>query len=111
MGVDVDIIFGSLWVRHEWLDQELSQNTDNSLHLLRLASSRSNPGLRLWPCLVQGKETALASSLDELIGLRNELRTGSEEPWICDLGLVENGRNLSILREVERGELWRRVVC
>lgn len=44
-----------------------------------------NPGLCLVPSLVQGKETSLSTTLDELIGLRDEL--GVEHPaWKFGVG-------------------------
>lgn len=98
-------------MRHEWLNQELSQHADHGLHLLRLSSTTSNPRLRLWPGLVQGQETALAPSLDELIWLCNELGAGSEQPRVGDLGLVEDVGDLSVFGEVEGGEPRGRVVC
>lgn len=86
-------------MRNKGLYQELSQNTRCVLDLLLLASSLSNPGLGLGPSLVQGQQTALASSLDELIGLCNKLGTGLEEPGVGNLGLVQDVLNGSILRE------------
>ena len=88
-------------MRHKRLNQEISKDALNVLNLLRLPGSLSNPSPRLRPGLVQSEQTALASALDELIRLRDELDTGLEEPWVCDLGLVENGIDVGILGEVQ----------
>jgi hypothetical protein len=47
-------------------------------NLLRLAGALSDPWPGLLPCLVQSKETGLSTTLDELIGLCDEL--GVEDP-------------------------------
>ena len=100
--VNVDVILLLLLVRHEWLDEELSQNTMYRLDLLDLAGSLSNPRLGLGPRLVEGQKTALASPLDQLIWLCDKLGTGLEKPWIGDLGLVQNVLDLGILGEMQR---------
>jgi hypothetical protein len=110
LGVDVDIIFGSVRVRNERLYQELPEHTHDALDLLRLACASRNPGLRLGPGLVQGQEAALASPLDELVGLRDELGSGDQQPRVGDLGLVEDVGDLGVLGEVERGQPRGRVV-
>ena len=108
--VDVDIVFGPLWVRHERLDQELPEHANHRLDLLGLASASSDPGLGLWPRLVEGQEATLPSPLDELIRLRDELGARGEQPRVGNLGLVEDVGDLGVLREVEGGQSRRRVV-
>ena len=71
--VDVDIILSVLGVGNERLDEELPQNTRDMLDLLNLPGALGNPGLGFRPALVQGQETALASPLDQLVRLRDEL--------------------------------------
>ena len=109
-GVDVDVVLGVLGVRHERLDQELSQDTIDSLDSLGLASTLLNPSSGLSPGLVQGQKAALASSLDELIGLCDELGARLVQPRVLDLGLVKDVLGGSTLGEVERAELGVRVV-
>jgi hypothetical protein len=110
-GVDVDVVLGVLGVGDEGLDQELPQNTVDCLDPLLLACSRLDPLAGLSPGLVQGQETALASPLDQLIWLRNELGARSQQPRVCGLGLVEHALDVGIGCEVQRRELGRRVVC
>ena len=109
-GVDVDVVFGVLGMRHEWLDQELPQDTINSLNTLGLASPLLDPGTGFGPGLVQGEQSTLSSPLDQLVGLCDKLEARLQQPRVCDLGLVENGRGLCVLGEVERCELGRWVV-
>jgi len=109
-GVDVDILFGIGRVRHERLDQELSENSGHSLDLLLLAGFGLNPLSGFGPCLVKGQETALASPLDQLIWLGNEFCTGSEEERIGCLSLVQNARDLCIFRKVDGRKFGRRIV-
>ena len=97
-------------MRNKRLNEELSQDTSSVLNLLLLASSLSDPSLGLSPGLVQSQKTALSSSLDELIGLRNELGTVLEEPRVGDFGLVQDILDVGILREMQRGESGRSVV-
>ena len=97
-------------MRHERLDQELSQDTIDSLDSMGLASTLLNPSSSLSPGLVQGQKTALASSLDELIGLCDKLGTRLEQPGVLDLGLVKDVLGGSICGEVEGAELGVRVV-
>jgi hypothetical protein len=99
-----------LGVRHERLDQELSQDTIDSLDSLGLASTLLNPSSGLGPGLVQGQKAALASSLDELIGLCDELGAGLVQPGVLDLGLVKDVLGRLVCAEVERAELGVRVV-
>lgn len=97
-------------MRHKGLDQELSQDTVNSLDSLLLAGTLLNPSSGLGPGLVQGQKTALASSLDELVGLCDKLGTGLEQPGVLDLGLVEDVLGRGIRGEVEGAQLGMGVV-
>lgn len=97
-------------MRHKGLNQELAEDTLDMLNLLCLASTLSDPRLRLGPCLVESEKTALSTALDQLIGLRNELGIRLEEPRVCDLSLVKNGRDVLVLGKVKRGESRRGVV-
>ena len=45
-----------------------------------------------------------------MIRLSDELGTALEKPGVGDLGLVEHSIDISVLREIERRESWRRVV-
>lgn len=74
------------------------------LDLLDLAGALSDPGLGLRPSLVQGQETALASPLDQLVGLRDEADTVLEQPGVCDLRLVQDILDALVLREAERSQ-------
>jgi hypothetical protein len=85
---DVDVVLSVLRVGNERLDEELTKNTDDVLNLLGLRGTLSNPSPGLGPGLVEGQETALASPLDQLVGLRDELGAGLEQPGVGDLGLV-----------------------
>lgn len=109
-GHDVDVVFCLLRMRHKRLNQELSQDTLYRLDLLRLASTSLNPGAGFRPGLVEGEQTALASSLDQLIGLCDELSTRRQQPRVGGLCLVEDALDVCILGEVQRGQLGRRVV-
>jgi len=97
-------------VRHERLDQELPEDAFCVLNLLDLAGALSNPGPRLSPGLVKAKQAALATTLDQLIGLCDELGALVEEPRVGDLGLVEDIVHVGVLGEVQGGESGRRVV-
>ena len=96
----VDVVLGAIGMWHKGLDEESPEDTIDVLDLLGLAGALRYPGLRLWPGLVQGQQTALASALDELIRLRDKLGAGLEEPWVGDLGLVEDIKGVLILGEV-----------
>lgn len=96
---------------NEGLDQELPQYTIDSLDALLLSCPRLDPFPRLSPGLVQREQTALASPLDQLVWLCDELGSGSEEPWVCGLGLVEHALDVLISGEVQRCELGGGVVC
>lgn len=97
-------------MRHERLNQELSEDTINSLDSLGLAGALLNPCSGLSPGLVQGQKAALASSLDELVGLCNKSGTRLVQPGVLDLSLIEDILGGSTLGEVERAELGVRVV-
>lgn len=107
---DVDVVLGVLGVRNEGLDEELAQDTSDGLDLLLLTSTLGDPGASLGPGLVEGQETALATALDQLIGLGDELDTGLENPGVGDLGLVEDILDVGILGEVQRAQPGGRVV-
>lgn len=98
-------------MRHEGLDQELPQDTVDGLHALGLAGPRLDPLTGLLPCLVQGQKTALASPLDQLVGLCDELGARGQQPWVGSLGLVKDALDIDALSKVQRGELGGRVVC
>jgi hypothetical protein len=89
----------------------MPQDTVDRLDPLRLSCPRLNPLTGLGPGLVQGQQTALASPLDQLIWLCNELGTRSQQPRVCGLGLVEDALDVGIGSKVQRCELGRGVVC
>lgn len=109
-GVDVDVVFSLLRVRNEGLDEELTEDTSDGLNLDFLCSTSLNPFPSLSPGLVETKETALSTALDQLVGFGNELGAGSEEPRVGDLSLVKDILHSKVVGEVERGESGRRVV-
>lgn len=77
-GVDVDVVFGILGVRDKRLDEELTEDTRDSLDLNVLARTSLNPFFGLRPGLVEAEQSTLASPLDQLVWFGNELGTGSE---------------------------------
>lgn len=95
----------------ERLDQELPQHTIDRLDLDGLASPRLDPLAGIGPRLVQGQQAALASSLDQLIWLRDELGARGQQPRVGGLGLVEHALDVGVSGEVQRGELRRGIVC
>lgn len=97
-------------MRNKGLDEEVSEDTGGVLNLLLLASTLSDPGLGLGPGLVEGEKTALATTLDELIGLCDELGASLEEPRVGDLGLVEDVLDVGVLGESEVSESGGSVV-
>lgn len=109
-GVDVDVVLGLLGVGNERLDEESPQVSLNVLDLLDLVCARGNPLLRLLPGSVKLQEPRLASPLDELIGLRDELGTGGEEERIGGLGGIEDALDVVAVGEGDGSELRRRVV-
>jgi hypothetical protein len=98
-------------VGHEGLNKELTQNTGDGLNEDLLGGAGLNPLTSLSPGLVQGEETALATALDQLVGLSNELGAGDQQPWVGNLGLVEDILDALVFGEVEGGETSGRVVC
>lgn len=79
--------------------------TGHETHLLRLACALSDPWLRLVPGLVQGEQSGLAATLDELIRLCDELAV--EDP-ARQLGVRRDrvGRRVpGDLRDLDRGVL------
>jgi len=60
-------------VRRERLDDEGVQGTGRLLDGDGLASSLLDPSASLLPALVQAQETSLSTSLNELVGLADEL--------------------------------------
>lgn len=80
------------------------------LNLLGLSCALLDPLAGLGPGLVEGQQAALASPLDQLVGLCDELGAILEQPRVGDLGLVQNVLDSLVLREVQRGEPGRRVV-
>ena len=97
-------------MRDKRLDEELPEDTLDVLDLLFLGGTLSNPRLCFRPGLVEGKKTALASPLDQLIWLGDELGAGNEEPWVGDLGLVEDVVDILVIGKVQRRKLGSRVV-
>jgi hypothetical protein len=95
---------------HKRLDEELGQQAGDVLDLLLLASSLSNPSLGLGPSLVQGQQTTLSSTLDELVRLCDKLGTGVKKPRVCDLSLVQHIIHISVLGESQRCQPGRSVV-
>jgi hypothetical protein len=108
--VDVDVVLGILRVRDKGFNKELSQNTRSVLNLLLLAGTLSNPCLGLCPGLVESQKTTLASALDELVWLCDELGAVLEEPGVGDLSLVQDILDVGVLGELQDSESWRRVV-
>lgn len=99
---DVDVVLGVLGVGNERLDEELAQDASDVLDLLLLGGALGDPGLGLSPGLVEGEEAALATALDELIGLRDEPGALLEEPGVGDLGLVQDILDVGVLGELKR---------
>jgi hypothetical protein len=60
-------------VGKEWLDNESVKGTGSALYELSLAGLLLDPLSSDLPLLVEAKETGLSSTLDELIGLTDEL--------------------------------------
>ena len=110
-GVDVDVVLSLLGVGHERLNEESPQVTLNVLDLLELVCALCDPGLGLGPGSVQLEQTRLASPLDQLVGLCDELGTGSEEEGECGLSGVKDALDVVAILEGDGGELCGRVVC
>ena len=97
-------------MRHEWLDQERPEDTVDGLHPLDLASTCRDPLFGLRPGLVESEKTALASSLDQLVRLCDELCTALQQPRIGDLGLAQDALDVGAFGEIYRGEPGGRIV-
>lgn len=100
-GVDVDVVLGLLRMGHKGFNEKLPQETGDRLNFLLLARSGCDPGFGLRPGLVEGEETALASSLDQLIWLGHQLQSRLQQPWECSLCLVEDAIDVVALWKVE----------
>lgn len=98
--IDVDVIFRVGRMRDERLDQKLSQDTLYGFHLLSLPSAGFYPGSSFLPSLVQGQQAAFATTLDQLVGLCNELGPSGQQPWVGGLGLIEDRRNGVVFGEI-----------
>ena len=99
--MNADVVFGILLVRNKRLDQEISQNAVDSLNPLSLLCSLGNPFPCHAPGLVKSQQAALASSLNQLVGLCNKLGTGGLEPWVFHLSLVQDGVDILVVGEVQ----------
>lgn len=109
-GVDVDVVFGTLRVRDKRLDEELTEDTRDSLDLNVLARTSLDPFFSLRPGLVEAEQATLASPLDQLVWFGNELGTGSEQPRVDDLCLVEDILDSGVFGEIDGGESGRSIV-
>lgn len=109
-GVDVDVVLSLLWVRHEWLHEEIPQRTLDVLNLLNFVCTSGNPLLGLWPCGIELEQPRLASTLDQLIGLRNEFCARCEEEWVFRLCGVQDSLYIIAVCECDGCELCGRVV-
>lgn len=74
---------------------------ENVAHLLRLSCTGSDPFLRLFPSLVKREQARLATTLDQLVRLRNEL--GCEHP-VGELGIGGNGVRFGVPGDLSN--LW-----
>jgi hypothetical protein len=97
-------------VGHKRLNEESPQVTLDVLDLLELVCALCNPCLGIGPGSVQLEQTRLASPLDELIGLCDELSARCEKEGECGLGGVKNALNVVTILESDGGKLCRRVV-
>jgi hypothetical protein len=97
-------------VGHEGLDEESPQVTLNVLDLLELVGALCNPLLGLGPGSVQLEQTRLASPLDKLVGLCDELGTGSEKEGESGLGGVKDTLDVVAIGKGDGCELCGRVV-
>lgn len=108
--VDVDVVLSLLRMRHHGLNQEIPQRALDVLDLLHLVRPRGNPLPRLLPCRVELQQARLASPLDELIWLGDELGAWCKEERVGGLSLVKDALDVVAILEVDAGELRRRVV-
>jgi hypothetical protein len=97
-------------VGHERLNEESPQVSLNVLNLLELVGALSNPLLGLGPGSVQLEQTRLASPLDKLVGLCDELGTRSEKEGESGLGGVKDTLDVVAIGKGDGGELCGRVV-
>ena len=74
-------------------NRKVTRTERRSAYLLRLAGALRNPFLRLFPGLVERKQTGLATPLDQLVWLCNEL--GVEDP-ARELGVRCDGVGLGV---------------
>jgi hypothetical protein len=95
--VDTNVVLGVGGVRTERLNNEGVEGTSGRLDSLGLSSTGLDPRTSLLPLLVQTQESSLSSSLDELIGLSDELRV--EDPF-WETSSWSNGRRKSLGRVV-----------
>lgn len=109
-GVDVDIVFGVLGMGDEGLDEELTKDTGDSLNLDGLCGASLDPFTSLGPGFVESQETALTSSLDQLVWFGDELGARGQQPGIGDLSLVQDILDSSVFGEVDGGESGRRIM-
>ena len=98
-------------MRDKGLDQEISKGANNRLDLLLLTSSGLDPRSGFRPGLVEGKQPALASSLDQLVWFGDEFHAGGQQPWVGGFRSVEYTLVVGTFREIDGGKLGRRVVC
>lgn len=66
-GVYVNVVFSALRMGNEWFNEELSKVSFHRFHLLELPSAGFDPFSSFGPCLVKSQETALTTTLDQLI--------------------------------------------
>jgi hypothetical protein len=76
--VDADIVLGLGRVGAERLDDESVEGTGGLLNGDRLAGTLLDPGASGLPGLVEAEEAGLSTTLDQLVGLADEL--GGEDP-------------------------------
>ena len=97
-------------MRHKRLDEKIPEHPLHMLHLLRLIRPRLHPLLRLRPRGIELEQTRLASPLDELVGLRDELGPRLQEEGVFGFGGVEHAADVVAVGEGDGGEFGRRVV-
>jgi hypothetical protein len=98
-------------VGNKGLDKESAEDSCDGFDLNGLGSASLNPLASLSPSLVESKQTALTTALDQLIGLGDKLGAGDQEPRVGDLSLIKDILDSLVIGEVERCETGRRVVC
>ena len=90
--VDTDVVLGISRVRRERLDDESVEGSSGRFDLDWLASLGLDPSASFLPFLVETKESGLSTSLDELIGLADELF--AENPFWESLSGLNRGSEL-----------------